>query len=146
MRFAPIWKSAISLLIFLMTDKLFFFIYKPINKYWFYLHLLNLPSTMGLSASHYSRIRIISPPLKIFSSYKMRKSAGRNPLYPLKVSQHWIISRSVLNRSMQKFPVPNLFPVEFIFSYYPNVLSAVVRLKRSTISFFVKVLCRLSRR
>ena len=37
------------------------------------------------------KFRIISPPLKIFVSYKMRETAGANPLYPFEVRQHWII-------------------------------------------------------
>ena len=61
-----------------------------------------------------SRFCIIYPTLKIFSSYKMRKSAGENPLYPLEVGQYWIILVGLI--SAKYFNVCSLQPMEVLAS------------------------------
>ena len=64
--------------------------------------------------SIYSRVRIIFPPLKIIPSFKIRKAADPKPLYPLEVRQQWIISNTVINRSLHDVLVQNLFLVVLI--------------------------------
>ena len=56
------------------------------------------------------------PPPEVFASYKMCKPAGSNPLYPLEVEQHWIISQTVSKRSAYNISVQNLLLVGLILT------------------------------
>ena len=74
---------------------------------------LNLLDVSACFFCKYSRLCISSSP-KIFSFFEMRKTAGPNPLYPLEVREHWLISQFVLNCSAHNTPIPNLFLVGLI--------------------------------
>ena len=54
----------------------------------------------------------------------MHKSVGRNPLYHLKVRQHWTVFLTALNPAMLKIEVRIFFGVFIHFKYcalYPNL-------------------------
>ena len=57
----------------------------------------------------YGRFRILSPPLMKITSYKVRKSAGPNPLHTVEVSWYWITSHTVLNLNLHNIPVQKCF-------------------------------------